>query len=185
MATLHDQYRGYSIEQLLQALEVNAEPGSAHRAYLENLLSFRTAEMVNKQLAETASSIGRSAHILKSTLENSSDFLINAIKVSTETSAQSAKRIGEQITLLAGALEVASAELKSAGSQSAVLGRRLNLLTGVLALAALVSAGATAFYAWETKQQVDVMRQQIRRQSSLEQLPKASSPSAQPSQTRQ
>jgi hypothetical protein len=62
--------------------------------YLENLLSVRTADTVNKQLAETASSIGRSANLLKITLENSSEWLINAVKVSTEVGKENAQQIG-------------------------------------------------------------------------------------------
>jgi hypothetical protein len=159
MATLHEQYRGYTLDQIVQALEVNAEPGSPHHVYLENLLSVRTADTVNKQLAETASSIGRSANLLKITLENSSEWLINAVKVSTEVGKENAQQIGGQIAGLTAALTTASVELRSAGTQSAALGRRLNWLTGILTLAALISAGATAFYAWETKRQVDLTEQ--------------------------
>jgi len=163
MATLHEQYRGHTIEQLLAAMEIAAMPGTPHHEYLEQLLSARTAEMVNKQLAETASSIGKSANLLKSTLENSSNWLINAIKVSTEAGTKNAEQIGERIGGLTAALTTASAELKSAGAQSTALGRRLNWLTGILTLAALISAGATAFYAWETKRQVDLMERQLGR----------------------
>ena len=163
MPTLHDQYRGYTIEQLLSVIESAAMPGSPHHQYLEHLLSVRTAEMVSKQLEETASSIGSSANLLKSTLENSSNWLINAIKVSTESGAKNADQIGGQIGGLTAAITTASAELKSAGAQSTALGRRLNWLTGILTLAALISAGATAFYAWETKRQVDLMERQLAR----------------------
>jgi hypothetical protein len=162
MASLHNQYRGYTIEQIVEALEGDASPGSPHHVYLENLLSARTAEMVNKQLAQTASSIGASANLLNNTLENSSEWLVNAIKVSTEAATKNAEQIGEQITSLSAALTKASDELKSAGAQSTSLGRRLNWLTGILTLAALISAGATAFSAWETKRQVDLMEQQLR-----------------------
>jgi hypothetical protein len=160
--TPHELYRGYSIEQLLQALEVAGEAGSARRCYVENLISVRTAEMVNKQLAGTAESIGKSANLLKGTLENSSEFSINAIKISTEAGTKNAQQIGEQITRLTGAMTIASSELQSASVQSAALGRRLNWLTGILTVAALISAGATAFYAYETKRQVDLMEQQLR-----------------------
>jgi hypothetical protein len=169
MAAPHEIYRGYSIEQLLQALEVAGEAGSARRCYLENLISVRTAETVNKQLAGTAESIGKSATLLKDTLENSSAFLINAIKVSTEDGTKNAQQIGEQITHLTGAMTMASSELQSAGAQSAALGRRLNWLTGILMVAALISATATAFYAYETKRQVELMEQQLQRVPTTQQ----------------
>jgi hypothetical protein len=161
--TLHDQYRNFTIDQLLEAIENGAMPGSPHHEYLVKLLSVRTAEMVNRQLSETASTIGKSANLLKSTLDNSSDWLINAIKVSTETGDKSAQQIGDRIAGLAAALTTASGEIQSAGAQSAALGRRLNWLTGILTLAGLISAGATAFYAWETKRQVNLMEQQLQR----------------------
>jgi hypothetical protein len=171
MATLYNQYRTYTIEQILQAIEGDAEPGSPHHVYLEQLLSARTAEMVNQQLVETASSIGRSANLLKSALENSSEWLINAIKVGTETGAKNAQQISVEISQLTVALTAASTELKSAGSQSSALGQRLNWLTAILTLAALVSAGATAFYAWETRRQVSLMEQQLQLRQTVPQKP--------------
>jgi type II secretory pathway component PulL len=134
---------------------------------LKGFLSVRTAEMVNKELAATAVSISQSANLLKTTLENSSDYLINAIRVNTEKGTANAQQIGEEITSLTGALTTAGAELRSAGTQSAALGRRLNWLTAILVAAALISAGATAFYAWETKRQVDLMQQQIQRTTQI------------------
>jgi hypothetical protein len=147
-------------------------PGTSNRQYLESLLSVKTAEMVNKQLTGTADSIGRSAKMLadtiehatateKATLEHSSEYLIAALKVNTETGAKSAREIGERFTDLTVALTNAGADLQSASAQSAALGRRLNLLTVVLVAAALISAAATAFYAWETKRLVELTEQQL------------------------
>jgi hypothetical protein len=49
MASPWEQYRGYSIDELLQALEVNAEPGPS-RLCLQNLIGVRTAEKVTGEL---------------------------------------------------------------------------------------------------------------------------------------
>jgi hypothetical protein len=134
MPTLHEQYNTYSIDQILQALENTAMPGTLHYEYLKNLLSVRTTEMVSKQLCETAATV-----------------------------SQCSARIEKQITSVTTALSQASSALHNAGSQSGTLGRRLNWLTAVIAFAALISAVATAFYALETKRQVDLMQQQFQR----------------------
>ena len=153
------------IPSLLKELD-NIQPNIAPMQQMQieqikGFLKVRTAELVNKQLTATAATVSESANHLKATLENSSEWLINAIKVSTETSTKNAVEIGEQITRLTSALTTASAELQSTGIQSASLGRRLNWLTAVIAFAALISAAATSFYAWETKRQVDLMNQQL------------------------
>ena len=116
--------------------------------------------MLNKQMAETASSITDSANLLRSSIENSSERLTDAVIVSTETAAENAKQIGDQITLLAGGILMASDEFKAA-VHSPRLRRRMNLLAAVLIFTSLVSAGASAFCAWEAKQLVEVMRQQL------------------------
>jgi hypothetical protein len=174
MPSLHEQYWAYTIEQLLQALEVNAEPGSSHRLYLENLLSFRTAEMVNRQLAETARVTGVSANTIKETLEVATGDLRKASAQGVVATQQSAALIRESIGNLTNALQHASTDLRAASNQSAELGRRLNWLTGVLVAAALISAAATSFYAWETKRQVELAGQQLRRS----QLPPQLSPNS-------
>ena len=163
MSTLHEQYRGFNIEELLQAIEGNAEPGSPHFVYLEHLLSLRTAELINKQLTATVATISTSANLLKGTLSNSSEWLLNAIAVGTERGDENAKLIVGNIDGLTKALTAASEDIKKAGGQSAQLGRGLNLLTAIVAMAALISAGATALAAWETKRQADLTEQQISR----------------------
>ena len=60
--------------------------------------------MLNKQPAETASSIADSANLLRSSIENSSEQLTEAVIVSAETAAENAKQIGDQVTLLAGVI---------------------------------------------------------------------------------
>ena len=117
--------------------------------------------MINKRLAETASSLTQSADLLGSNIESSSERLTDALIVTTETAAEGAKRLGEQITLLGGVIMMASDELKS-GIRRLRLLRRINLLTAVLVFVALFSAGATVFYAWETRQLVELMKQELR-----------------------
>src|SRR5579859_5634920 len=111
------------IPSLLKELD-NIQPNIAPMQQMQieqikGFLKVRTAELVNKQLTATAATVSESANHLKATLENSSEWLINAIKVSTETSTKNAVEIGEQITRLTSALTTASAELQSTGIQSA------------------------------------------------------------------
>jgi hypothetical protein len=47
MPKIYEQYSGLKIEGLLQKLENAAMPDSTIRAFLENLLAVRTAEVVN------------------------------------------------------------------------------------------------------------------------------------------
>jgi hypothetical protein len=116
--------------------------------------------MINKQPAETVGSITGSANTLRSSIENSSERLTDAVIVSSETASENAKQIRDQIALLSSVIMMAGDVLKSA-VQSPRLRRRMNLLTAVLIFSALISAGAAAFCAWEAKQLVEVMRQQL------------------------
>lgn len=172
MPTLHEQYRGYTIDQLLQSLEVVAGTGDPPLRYLENLLLYRTAETVNRQLAETARVAEGSANLIKGALdhatstakasiENSSEFLIAALKVNTETGARNAQEIKDQISGLTVNLAEASGKLQSAGNQSSRLGRNLNWLTAALVVAAILTAGASTFQAYETKRQADLADKQL------------------------
>jgi hypothetical protein len=169
-----DRYQLLDLQQLLK--ELGAAKGSIQGLdeirVLENLIQVRTAEMVSRQLSETAGSIGRSANLMKdalehstltakTTLENSSGFLIAALKVNTETGSKNAQEIKEQIAGLRSSLAEASTDLRKASAQSTSLATRLNWLTAVVALAAVLTAGATIFYAVETKRLVDVTAQQL------------------------
>lgn len=147
MPTLYEQYCGLKIEQLLQLLENAAMPSSPTRVFLENLLSVRTAEMVSTQLAETA-----------------------------RVTAGSADQIRNEVAALASQLAEAGAELRTATDQSSRLGRTLNLLTGALVFAAVLTAGATFFQAFETKRQADLLEKQpqVQVQPPSTPLPKAS-----------
>ena len=69
MPSLQEQCRGYTIDQLLQAMEANA-PGTTNRLYLESLLSVRTAEMVNRQLSERARVTVESAALIRESIGN-------------------------------------------------------------------------------------------------------------------
>jgi Trp operon repressor len=137
-------------------------------------VSVRTAEMVNKQLTSTAATIYESANRIKETLdqstatvkgclENSSEWVINAIKRNTEITSANAKDIEEQIAQLSKALLQASGDFQTASDQSSRLGRRLNGLTAALVFAAILTAGATAFQALETKRQADLNQQLLDR----------------------
>ena len=133
----------------------------------------KATEMVHKQLIETASVIGRSANTMKSSLENSSEWLINALKVSNETASKNAAEIKDQIADLSLNLANASTDLRAASTQSSRFSRQLNWLTGALFLAAILTAGATAFQGYWTMQQGKLLREQFEHQLS------------QPSQVRQ
>jgi hypothetical protein len=133
----YERYRTLEIPALLEQLAGASTGTTLGRDKLEILPTFvlvRTAEMVNRQLCATATTVH-----------------------------ESSTRIEEKITSLTTALSAATTELQKAGTQSAALGRGLNWLTGVIAVAALISAAATAFYAWETRRQIDLMQQQFQR----------------------
>jgi hypothetical protein len=117
---------------------------------------------------------------LSEKLDHIAEYLINAIKVSTDKSEQSALSITSQIEKLSVSLADANQGLKEASSESSKLGKRLNLLTAVVAVAGLISAGATAFYAWETRQQVQLMQEQIKAQVAQKEVRPGSSSSPSP-----
>jgi len=147
MPTIYEQYSGLKIEQLLEKLENAAMPSSPIRVFLENLLSVRTAEMVCKQLAETA-----------------------------QVTAGSVDQIRNEVAALSTQLAEASAELRIATTQSSQLGRNLNLLTGALVVAAVLTAGATIFQAIETKRQADLLEKQPQVQPASTSSPQGSEP---------
>lgn len=86
---------------------------------------------------------------------------------------KSAQEIKDQIAYLASSLTSASVDLRSASTESSHLSGRLNRLTLALAFAAVLTAGATGFQAWQTKRQTDLIEQQSRRvaQPSLQAAP--------------
>lgn len=122
-------------------------------------------QVLGKTIVESAATVQKaldhSTTTTKLTIENSSEFLIATLKVSTDTAAKNASEIKDQIAALTASLSQASTDVKKAGDQSAALSRGLNWLTGIIAIAAIVSAGATGFYAWETMRQVDLLQQQL------------------------
>jgi hypothetical protein len=122
-------------------------------------VSVRTAESANR-IKET---LDQSTATVKGCLENSSEWVINAIKRNTEITSANAKDIEEQIAQLSKALLQASGDFQTASDQSSRLGRRLNGLTAALVFAAILTAGATAFQALETKRQADLNQQLLDR----------------------
>ena len=174
--TPYGEFIKLQLPQLLEELAGSSSgsvPGTDKIHLLQSLVEIRTAEMVNRQLSDTASSIDRSAHlikesldhatlIVKESLENSSGSLIAAVKVNTDTGSKNAQDIREQIGGLTASLAEASADLRTANVQSTRLASRLNWLTAVVAIAAVLTAGATIYYAAETKRLVDLTTQQLR-----------------------
>jgi hypothetical protein len=189
MSDRYEQFGTLSTEDILKRIagvSTGGQPGIDEFNFLNNLLSARIADSLVRGLAGNTETTAKSANalrdalqhsteIVKATLENSSAWLINALKVSTETSSKSAKEIEAQIGSLTTALSQVSTDLQRAGDQSAALGRRLNWLTFVLVAAALISAAATSFYAWETKRQVDLM--ELQRAERFSQHPPANTTS--------
>ncbi len=119
--------------------------------------------MVCRQLTETARVTQASADTIKEALGDG--------VVATQGSAAS---IRESVGDLTKALQQSSTDLEAASKQSVKLGRRLNLLTGVLVIPALISAAATAFYAWETQRLVDLTERQLQRTQPALQEPRNS-----------
>lgn len=122
-------WAGKPIEEILQLLPSSYGGGSGHFHFLKEVLLVRTAEMVNKQLAEAASNLAK-----------------------------------------------ASTDLQTASAQSSRIGAKLNVLTGALLFAAVVTAGATTFQACQTERQVDLIEKQILLQSSRSQPATPASP---------
>jgi hypothetical protein len=148
-----DQYRNLDLLQLVEELgrhSTGSVIGRDHIEILRSMISVRTAEMVTRQLMGTAESIGRSAVSITQALNEAS-----------ETGSHSAEEIKAEIEGLVTTLRGASAEIQAAGTQSSRLSRRLNWLTLALVFAAVITAGATAFQAYETKRQADITEKQM------------------------
>jgi hypothetical protein len=157
--SLYDEYKGLELPKLLEqvsAASTGSTSGTDKIHVLRNFVLVRTTEMVTKQLAETARVTNTSATLLKGTLEKATGDLLAASAQNAASTEQSANRIRNTIVDLTSALQNASTDFQNAGKQSAELGRRLNWLTGFLVAAALISALATAFQAFETKRQADM-----------------------------
>jgi hypothetical protein len=156
MGNLYEQFGTLPIEDILKRISDistgSQQQGKDESHFLNNLLSTRVAGSLAKTTENLGSGLGQSAASL-----------IGAIQSSTKTSATSAKEIEVQITSLTTAISQASTDLKNAGAQSARLALRLNWLTGIIMVAALISAGATFFAARETKRQADLVQQQLQR----------------------
>ena len=185
MPTSYDEFRNADLPQLLSQLAASSTgsvQGTDRIYFFQNMIAVRIAEMVNKQLAATAETVGKSANTIKETLdhstslakavaENAADFLISSIRVSIETGTKNAEAIKAQIEGLGANIALAGADLRNASTQSSRLSARLNWLTAVLAGCGLLTAGATGFQAYETKRQVDL----VAKQTVVQGVPKATS----------
>ena|ERR1039458_8601072 len=129
----YEEYGNADVQQLLKALDINVDAGTDTYRYLENVLRARSAEVIYNGLTNTASA-----------------------------TAKSSKLIQESIGGLTKALERSSADTQAATTQSAVLARRLNTFTLVLAVATVLMVLASGFQAWETKRQADAATLQMR-----------------------
>lgn len=164
------------LPDLLDALGSASTGGVESRdrfSFLQSLISVRTAEMIGRQLAGTAESIGKSANqitgvlthaeeIGKATIENSSEWLINAIKVETDTTATSAKQIGTEIAQLTTAISAVGRDLREAGTQSSKVASKLNNFTLLLGLGTFLLFVAACWQAWEAHREANLLEEQLR-----------------------
>jgi hypothetical protein len=116
-----------------------------------------TARVTGASASEIKGVLEHSTSTAKIALENSSKGLINALKVSNETTTNNAQEIKDQIADLTSKLATASTDLQAASTQSSRLSGRLNWLTAALVFTAIVTAAATTFQACQTKRQTDLI----------------------------
>lgn len=145
---LFEIYGHEPIQRLFEVYEVQAQAPVA-KGFFDNLIQTKLADNLNAQLRETARAVSGSAE----TIEKS-------IKASSNLFDEGTKQIGKQIDAL-------SKEISQGSEQSSNLSATLNRLTKwivgaaiVSALAAVASAGAAAYSAFEAKQQIDLLRKQ-------------------------
>jgi hypothetical protein len=192
----YEELENLDLRGILEAISgasLGSTAGQEELNFLNQLLSTRVAEMLTQQLQETARVTGASASeikvglehstlIAKTVLENSSNGLINALKVSNETTSKNAREIKDQIADLSSKLARASTDLQAASTQSGHLSRRLNWLTAALVFTAIVTAAATTFQACQTKRQTDIIEEQTHQQTSPPRPQAAPAPATPPSQ---
>lgn len=180
----------HELLDLLQKASVGSTAGEDQVNRLKCLISVRTAEMVSGKLAQTSESIGKSANTIKealvhaesigkATIKNSSNYLINAIKVETESAANNAKQIETEIAKLTSALHSVAGDLRDAGAQNSKAASRLSNFTLLLGIGTSLLFLAACWQAWEAHRQVGVISRQL--QFAERQAAAASSP---PSATR-
>jgi hypothetical protein len=183
MAVLSERYAKFvellpaTILEEISKVSLGSTAGQEEGNFLNQLLSLRVAEMVTNGLRETARVTGVSANqvtselehstvTVKAVLENSSEWLVNALKVSNDTASKNAREIKNQIADLSANLAKASIDLQAASTQSSRLSKQLNWLTVVLAFAAIATAAATTFQAYQTMRQTDFIEKQSHQQAS-------------------
>ena len=179
-----EHYGNMSIPELLTALDTNAEAGSDTYQFIQNVLLAKSAKAVNDGLIAGAEAIGKSTNEIGPKLDRLNKEL-GETKAKIETAGKKvsdtvdlrAQEIGTDLQKLSAALAEATTEFRTASAQSSRLGGRLNLLTGALVFAAILTAGATVFQAIETKRQTDAAERQLIHSA----VPSPSSPSGQKS----
>jgi hypothetical protein len=168
-------YQSLDLQGLLNELSKASSGSTSGRDALDAIPSFvlvKTGEMVSQQLAGTSGAIGRSANSIKetldhststakATLENSSKFFIDAIRVNTEKMSENGKRIEGQLDALTVALSQASGDIQSAGIQSAETAKTLNRFTSILAIGTMLLVFAACWQAFESHRQVNLINQQL------------------------
>jgi hypothetical protein len=157
-----------SIPALLGALETHAVAGSHTYQLIQNVLSAKLAEEVHDGLVANATMIGQATSEFGPKLDRL-NMELGETKAKIETAGKKvsdvvdarAKDVGAELQNLSAALGRATDKFEEASEHSSRLGRRLNWLTAALVFAAIVTAGATAFQAVETKRQADLIERQL------------------------
>jgi hypothetical protein len=126
-----------------------------------------TAETIGKSANSLKDALDHSTDTVKTTLENSSKWLINALKVNTDVTAESAKEIDARIGTLTIALTQASKDLQDAGQKSADASRHLYTFTLVLAIATVLLFAAGCWQAWESHRQANLLERQLNQASTV------------------
>jgi hypothetical protein len=158
MAVPQDRYKKFveldeprEIVEAISRVALGTTAGQEELNFLNQLLSVRVAGIVANSLQGTASTIGASASQITLALERTNS-TVKAV----------AQEIEGQIADLTAKIAKASTDLQAASIQSGRLSRQLNWLTAALFVAALLTAAATVFQAWETKRQTDLTESQRR-----------------------
>jgi hypothetical protein len=167
-----EHYGRMSIPELLEALDTHAQAGSDTYQFIQNVLLAQSAKAVNDGLIANAQAVGNATVAFAPKLDRLNQEL-GETKAKIETAGKKisdvvdnrAQEIGADLQKLSAALVSAATEFQAASAQSSRLGRRLNWLTAALVFAAILTAGATAFQAIETKRQTDLTESQLRRPS--------------------
>jgi len=164
----YTEYRTKSIEEIIAALPsaYGGGEGSSLYHFLHNLLFTRLSESLAGALKASTETTGKSANLIGIKI----DVLVmtlGEVGNALSDAANNIKQVTDVRALeIVGGLGKLTDALDQASQQSTRFGRRLNWLTAALLLAAGLTAGATIFYAWETKRQVDLSQQQLQQHTA-------------------